>query len=74
MPSGTNEAKKLRKLARLTRLAFGGARRHNGEQITTLGMVLHCQQAPGTFGMFGITNSTVRDIMKTLDELDEMQK
>lgn len=74
MPSGTNIARKLRKLERLVRRAFEHTTRADGTRATLDGLILHCQQHPGTYGRYSITNSVARDILKTLSELDDLKE
>jgi hypothetical protein len=65
MPSGTNIDRKLRKLERLCRRAFHG--------LDSLHYVCLAQSYRGGCGAVNVGNSLMRDILKTLDELDELR-
>lgn len=65
MPQGTNVPKKLRKLERLVRRAFHG--------LDSLKYVMLAQSYRGGAGSVFMGNGLVRDILKTLDELDELR-
>lgn len=65
MPSGTNIPRKQRKLERLVRRAFHG--------LDGMHYVLLAQSYRGGCGNVFVGNSLMRDILKTLDELDELR-
>lgn len=65
MPSGTNEDKKLRKLERLTRRAFNG--------LDAIKYVEIAQSYRGSCGHVFVGNALMRDILTTLDELDQFR-
>jgi hypothetical protein len=65
MPQGTNIPIKLRKLERLCRRAFHG--------LDSLKYVMLAQDCRGSAGSVFIGNGLMRDILKTLDELDELK-
>jgi hypothetical protein len=65
MPRGTNIEKKLRKLERLTRRAFHGLQSCKYADLA--------QSYRGSCGHIAVSNTTTRDILKTLDELDELR-
>lgn len=65
MPSGTNIPKKMRKLERLVRRAFHG--------LDGMHYVLLAQSYRGGAGSVFVGNALMRDILRTLDELDELR-
>lgn len=65
MPSGTNIDRKLRKLERLTRRAFHG--------LDSLKYVVLAQSYRGGCGSIFIGHGLTRNILKTIDELDELR-
>lgn len=65
MPSGTNVDKKLRKLERLVRRAFHG--------LDSLKYVALSQSYRGGAASIFIGNGLIRDVLKTLDELDDLR-
>lgn len=65
MPQGTNIPIKLRKLERLCRRAFHG--------MDSLKYVMLAQDYRGSAGSVFMGNGLIRDILRTLDELDELK-
>lgn len=65
MASGTNEHKKLRKLERLVRRAFHG--------LDAVHYVTLAQSYRGGASSIFCGNALICDVLKTLDELDEVR-
>lgn len=65
MPSGTNELKKLRKLERLVRRAFHG--------LNSLKFVDLARSHRGSASSVFMGNKRIHDILRTIDELDELR-
>lgn len=63
--SSTNVPRKLHKLERLVRRAFHG--------LDAIKFVLLAQSYRGGAGSIYVGNALMRDILTTLDELDEMR-